>query len=136
MPLSCCDEAATYLIKALGGEDVARQVVGGLKWWQVRGVNGLVVLIFWNLFRLTRSNCSVDAQWITMKKHWQEAKIRQKQGRRGVGSRTSSPPEDSGSDSNGIYEEDTDAMRCTLYLHGGTVILLLFDHSFSMPTLC
>jgi len=43
VPLSSCDEAATYLIKALGGEDVARQVVGGIKWWQVRGVNGLVV---------------------------------------------------------------------------------------------
>src|SRR5260221_797086 len=44
VPLSSCDEAATYLIKALGGEDVARQVVGGVKWWQVRGVNGLVFL--------------------------------------------------------------------------------------------
>lgn len=45
VPLSSCDEAATYLIKALGGEDVARQVVGGVKWWQVRGVNGSVVLM-------------------------------------------------------------------------------------------
>jgi hypothetical protein len=43
VPLSCCDEAAPYLIKALGGEDVARKVVGGVKWWQVRGVSGFVV---------------------------------------------------------------------------------------------
>jgi hypothetical protein len=35
-----CDEAATYLIKALGGEDIARKLVGGVKWWQVRGING------------------------------------------------------------------------------------------------
>lgn len=40
--MSCCDEAARYLIKALGGEEVAKQVVGGTKWWQVRGVPGHV----------------------------------------------------------------------------------------------
>ena len=45
VPWSCCNEAATNLIKALGGEDVARRVVGGIKWWQVRAVNGLVVII-------------------------------------------------------------------------------------------
>lgn len=39
--MTCCDDAATYLIEALGGEDVAKRVVGGVKWWQVRGnVNG------------------------------------------------------------------------------------------------
>jgi hypothetical protein len=50
VPLSSCDEAAPYLIKALGGEDVARQVVGGVKWWQVRGVDGLVLVFLcqWN----------------------------------------------------------------------------------------
>ena len=52
VPLSSCDEAATYLIKALGGEDVARQVVGGVKWWQVRGVNGLDISIYIGLFAL------------------------------------------------------------------------------------
>jgi hypothetical protein len=40
--MSCCDQAATYLIEALGGEEMARRVVGGVKWWQVRGVNGFV----------------------------------------------------------------------------------------------
>ena len=40
VPLSKCEEAASYLIKALGGEDVAKRLIGGVKWWQVRGVNG------------------------------------------------------------------------------------------------
>jgi hypothetical protein len=40
VPMSCCDDAAGYLIKALGGEQVAKRVVGGVKWWQVRGVEG------------------------------------------------------------------------------------------------
>ena len=40
IPLSSCDNAATYLIQALGGEDHARTVVGGVKWWQVRGLEG------------------------------------------------------------------------------------------------
>ena len=44
VPLYCCDEAATYLIQALGGENAARQVIGGVKWWQVRADNGLVIL--------------------------------------------------------------------------------------------
>lgn len=47
MPLSCCDEAATYLIHALGGEDAVRELVDGVKWWQVRGVAGLVVVVFY-----------------------------------------------------------------------------------------
>lgn len=38
--MSCCEEAASYLINTLGGEEVARRLVGGIKWWQVRGVNG------------------------------------------------------------------------------------------------
>jgi hypothetical protein len=40
VPLSCCDDAADYLIKALGGEEVAKRVAGGTKWWQVRGLKG------------------------------------------------------------------------------------------------
>jgi len=42
--MSSCNEAAEYLIKALGGEEAARRVVGGVKWWQVRGIDGYVVL--------------------------------------------------------------------------------------------
>ena len=40
VPISCCDQAATYLIQALGGEEMTKRLVGGTKWWQVRGVKG------------------------------------------------------------------------------------------------
>jgi hypothetical protein len=40
--MTTCEEAAVYLIKALGGVDVCNRVVGGTKWWQVRGVKGYV----------------------------------------------------------------------------------------------
>ncbi|KAJ6589896.1 hypothetical protein DFH09DRAFT_976385 [Mycena vulgaris] len=99
VPMSCCDDAAQYLITALGGEDAARQIVGGCKWWQVRGVSG------------------VDAQWITARKDWQEAKRRYKMHQK---SKTSSeaPPVDPAADS-APYEEHMDEMRCILYSHGG-----------------
>jgi hypothetical protein len=42
VPLESCEEAATYLVKALGGEDKAREVVGGFKWWQARTIKGCV----------------------------------------------------------------------------------------------
>ena len=40
IPVSCCDEAALHLIQALGGEEHAKRIVGGTKWWQVRGIPG------------------------------------------------------------------------------------------------
>jgi hypothetical protein len=42
IPISVCDVAATHLIKAFGGEEVTQRVVGGTKWWQVRGIHGYV----------------------------------------------------------------------------------------------
>jgi len=42
IPMPSCDEAAKYLIAALGGEEMARKVAGGTKWWQARGVKGCV----------------------------------------------------------------------------------------------
>ncbi|KAJ7772099.1 hypothetical protein DFH07DRAFT_803704 [Mycena maculata] len=92
VPLSCCDEAAQILITALGGEDSARRIVGGCKWWQVRGIHG------------------VDAQWVTAKKDWQEAKRRYK--------KTKATSEEPAADS-APYEEHMDEMRCILYSHGG-----------------
>jgi hypothetical protein len=60
-----------------------------------------------------------------MKKDWREAKKRHKaQAQMGVNSPTSPPPESSRSGDNGIYNKDMDAMRCILYLHGGTVASL------------
>ncbi|KAJ7935116.1 hypothetical protein B0H13DRAFT_1949785 [Mycena leptocephala] len=98
IPMSCCDEAAQYLITALGGEDIARKMVGGCKWWQVRGVPG------------------VDAQWVTAKKDWQEAKRRYK-----MNNKSKTPaeaPVDAAADS-APYEAHMDEMRCILYAHGG-----------------
>ncbi|KAJ3572100.1 hypothetical protein NP233_g3309 [Leucocoprinus birnbaumii] len=109
VPLSCCDEAARILIRVLGGEDKAREVVGGVKWWQVRGVEG------------------VDAQWITGKKDWREAKRRRKMHQTQssnpvkessihISDNHDEPVEDS---EDGTYEKHMDEMRCILYLHGG-----------------
>ncbi|KAJ6497643.1 hypothetical protein C8R45DRAFT_983709 [Mycena sanguinolenta] len=98
VPMSCCDDAAQYLITALGGEEIARKLVGGCKWWQVRGLPG------------------VDAQWITAKKDWQEAKRRYK-----MQNKSKTPaqaPVDPEADSE-AYEEHMDEMRCILYCHGG-----------------
>ncbi|KAF7315080.1 Abhydrolase-3 domain-containing protein [Mycena indigotica] len=91
VPLSCCDEAATILIKALGGEEAARKVVGGCKWWQVRSGRG------------------IDGQWITAKKDWQEAKRRHKQ--------QNEQPQPAPDDEH--YEKRMDDLRCILYAHGG-----------------
>ncbi|KAF5326623.1 hypothetical protein D9611_000275 [Ephemerocybe angulata] len=102
VPMSSCDQAASLLIQVLGGEEFCRQLVGGIKWWQVRGVNG------------------VDGQWIVAKKDWKEAKRRDKQ------RRESQPPQErkeststSGEEDNETYNKDMDAMRCILFLHGG-----------------
>ncbi|KAG6850876.1 hypothetical protein H0H93_007494 [Arthromyces matolae] len=106
IPMSTCDEAAKILVAALGGEEVAKRVVGGVKWWQVRGVNG------------------VDAQWITARKDWENAKRRHKMHERAKASESvpSIPADDALPDSTAdtpIYEQHMDEMRCILYSHGG-----------------
>lgn len=111
VPLSCCDEAASYVIQALGGEELAKRLVGGTKWWQVRGVKG------------------IDAEWITARKDYQMAKKRGK-ARHKENSDTEIPtggsdiptpsrlPASSSNESN-IYKQEMDEMRCILYAHGG-----------------
>ncbi|KAJ7125142.1 Alpha/Beta hydrolase protein [Mycena epipterygia] len=99
VPMSCCDDAAQYLITALGGEDAARKIVGGCKWWQVRGITG------------------VDAQWVTARKDWREAKRRYKMYQKSK-TGASEVPVDPAADS-APYEEHMDEMRCILYSHGG-----------------
>ncbi|KAF9464961.1 hypothetical protein BDZ94DRAFT_1254956 [Collybia nuda] len=100
VPMDSCDEAAVYLVKALGGENEARRVVGGVKWWQVRGIRG------------------VDAQWITAKKDWQDAKRRYKmQEKHGANEFPIDPPPTM--NDSGTYEKEMDGMRCILYSHGG-----------------
>jgi len=67
--------------------------------------------------------CSVDAQWITAKKDWKEAKRRHKMHReQNLTDLPSSPStEHVKGKPEAVYEKDMDAMRCILYLHGGTI---------------
>lgn len=50
IPLSCANRAADDLIKWFGPEDL-KTVVGGERWWQVRGLDG------------------IDAEWITEREY-------------------------------------------------------------------
>ncbi len=76
-------------------------------------------------------NGSVDAQWITAKKDWLEAKKKYKmqyQNPKPV------PPfmgseEDKSFENEGMYDKDMDAMRCILYLHGGQALLLFLTQT-------
>ncbi|KAI0653965.1 hypothetical protein C8Q70DRAFT_926701 [Cubamyces menziesii] len=101
VPMLCCDEAATYLIKALGGEEVTKRVIGGTKWWQVRGVKG------------------VDAEWIVAKKDWQEAKKRQKAREASTDGPASLDAGHPSQEMPASYQPEMDQMRCILYAHGG-----------------
>ncbi|KAI0050776.1 alpha/beta-hydrolase [Auriscalpium vulgare] len=128
IPMSCCNDAATDLIKAFGGEQVMKQTVGGTKWWQVRGIRG------------------VQAEWITAKKDWQDLQRKSKEHRDSTPRRkskrysvnfrrsnftdASEPSEDvsedktpqpgpSSPEDSGAYQPEMDEMRCILYSHGG-----------------
>jgi hypothetical protein len=50
IPLQSCNQAADLLMQWFGPEDLKR-VVGGERWWQVRGLDG------------------IDAEWIAEKSH-------------------------------------------------------------------
>lgn len=135
VPMASCDEAAVHLIRAFGGEDVMKRVVGGTKWWQVRGIRGL------------------DAEWISAKKDWENAQRRAKErrgsfaapqehtaerselrdpildggvsgppleleGEAGHRPATSKKNKETSKDS-AVYQPEMDEMRCILYSHGG-----------------
>ncbi|KAF9028446.1 alpha/beta-hydrolase [Hymenopellis radicata] len=55
IPLTSCNRAADILIDWFGPEEL-KHVVGGERWWQVRGMDG------------------IDAEWITEKEYLSEAK--------------------------------------------------------------
>lgn len=84
IPMSSCDEAAIYLIKAFRGEEVMKRVVGGTKWWQVRGIRGYVFQVIFFIPRIAAWEASpsnlcrgrLDAEWISAKKHWQDVQRR------------------------------------------------------------
>lgn len=120
--MSCCDEAATLLIQALGGEEHAFLLVGGTKWWQVRGITGYV--------RLDILSCNlrfhrIAGEWVTAKKDWEEAKKRRKAfQKKKTGDNSSSQGvadsmPSSISEPSSIYDDDADDLRCILYAHGG-----------------
>lgn len=41
IPLPSCKTAAELLIRAFGGPEEARKVVGGVEWWDVRALDGV-----------------------------------------------------------------------------------------------
>lgn len=105
IPMSCCNDAATYLIQALGGQEQAAKIAGGIRWWQVRGVKG------------------IDANWVVVKKDWVQAKKNQKERERqrqaSSGSQRGKSTEDVPEEEDATYSSDMDSMRCMLYIHGG-----------------
>ncbi|PSR74944.1 hypothetical protein PHLCEN_2v9433 [Hermanssonia centrifuga] len=116
VPMSCCDEAAQIVVRALGGEEQTKHLVGGTKWWQVRGLRG------------------VDAEWIVARKDWQEAKRRHQaheKERAGTneqhkdGSSTDSPQAGASEDGPPRYQPEMDEMRCILFAHGGRCLMTL-----------
>ena len=76
----------------------------------------------------------IDAEWITARKDWQEAKKRDKAyekqrkatidefSRRGTFNQSEGTALSSSSD---VYSEEMDAMRCMLYVHGGLCCILV-----------
>jgi acetyl esterase/lipase len=95
VPKSCCDDAAVILIKVLGGRESTKRIVGGTRWWQVRGIDG------------------VDAQWLAAKKDLREARKRYEK------AKSTPVPGSEAVEEPACYEKDMDAMPCILYLHGG-----------------
>ncbi|EJD08015.1 alpha/beta-hydrolase [Fomitiporia mediterranea MF3/22] len=90
--MDICDEAARKLIEGLGGEKMARQLVGGTIWWQVRSTNG------------------INAQWIV--NNGEEV-----QQRKGLSLsrrlQQKAPVRDS------EYDSDSNKLPCLLFFHGG-----------------
>lgn len=118
VPLSSCNEAATYVIEALGGPELCKKLTGGVRWWQVRGLQG------------------IDANWVVTKKDIENLKKGSRQRRKsskfwedseksnstgnyetGAG-RPASPPD---RDDSATYAAEMDSMPCMYYLHGGWI---------------
>lgn len=122
VPISCCDEAATLLTQVLGGEEQMFHLVGGTKWWQVRGAPGYVILDILSCNSWFRR---VAGEWVTARKDWEEAKKRRKASQKKETDNNSSSQDaadgmpSSTSDSSNFYSEDADDLRCILFAHGG-----------------
>ena len=68
---------------------------------------------------------SVDAQWITAKKDWEESKRRHNLQRQNGFTDSSSGPKTGQATNEAVYDKDMDASRCILYLHGGENFLFV-----------
>jgi hypothetical protein len=82
---------------------------------------GLQSALFHPLYSTFRN--SVDAQWITAKKDWQDEKRRQKTSNKLRENHDTASPE--AQTDTGDYEEEMDEMRCILYSHGGPLIRMM-----------
>ncbi|KAI0317105.1 hypothetical protein OF83DRAFT_1172261 [Amylostereum chailletii] len=122
VPMYSCDEAAKHLVVAFGGEEAMKRTVGGVKWWQVRGVRG------------------VSAEWIVARKdiddarkysaHTRSGKKKSFSGRfaparSGTTADTDVTADEMGQESTTLggegasYQPEMDDMKCILYFHGG-----------------
>ncbi|EJD08013.1 alpha/beta-hydrolase [Fomitiporia mediterranea MF3/22] len=100
IPMSICNDAARYLIETLGGEEITRRVVGGTKWWQVRGIRG------------------VDAQWIVAKKDYERIKKQRKRQQQQQADQLRKEATEN-EEEDAVYDPEMDELRCILYFHGG-----------------
>ena len=111
VPLSSCNEAAEHLIRVLGGPEEATRFVGGIRWWQVRGIQG------------------IDANWVAEKRDIEAIK-RSRRERERKSNSTDQAPSNTGvfehtngkgkqRDEESSYPKEMDEMPCMLYLHGG-----------------
>lgn len=57
--MECCNKAADILINWFGPEQL-KTVVGGERWWQVRGLDG------------------IQGEWIAMKRDWEQLRRAEK----------------------------------------------------------
>lgn len=113
VPLSSCNEAAPYIIQALGGPEQASRIAGGIRWWQVRGLQG------------------IDANWVVAKKDIEALRKASRQTRSATTDSAkngdSSPKgkekasDGENKDEESSYATEMDSMPCMYFLHGGAL---------------
>lgn len=109
----------------LGGQEEATRLVGGIRWWQVRGLQG------------------IDANWVAEKRDIEAIKRARKEPNRSPSAESPMNGESvNGSkgktdqkDEDSSYPSEMDEMPCMLYLHGGKYSLrsCAFTLSYSHP---
>nr|XP_019046586.1 hypothetical protein I302_05336 [Kwoniella bestiolae CBS 10118]OCF25516.1 hypothetical protein I302_05336 [Kwoniella bestiolae CBS 10118] len=95
IPRFSLNDAADYMIKGFGGEEMAYKIAGGTKWWQVRAGQG------------------VEGEWIVMKKDWKEVVAEERREQKQRAEQGVNEEEE------GEFRPEMDRLRCMLYIHGG-----------------